>query len=61
MGLLFTIETCYKGNWLKFGCFAGFCHHHLTTMSAHTHVYRYPLFESGTKTGLRMIALCRKD
>ena len=30
----------------KVGCFAGFCHHHLVTMSAHTHVYRRPLFES---------------
>ena len=45
----------------KVGCFAGFCHHHLTTMSAHTHVYRYPLVESGMKTGLRAITLCRKD
>ena len=31
----------------KSWCFAGFCHHHLATTSAHTHVYRYPLFESG--------------
>ena len=45
----------------KVGCFAGFCHHRLTAMSAHTHAYRYPLVESGTKTGLRAIALCRKD
>ena len=45
----------------KVGYFAGFCHHHLTTMSAHTHAYRYPLVESTTKTGLRAIALCRKD
>ena len=45
----------------KFGCFTGFCHHRLTTMSAHTHAYRYPLVESGRKTGLRAIALCRKD
>ena len=30
-------------------------------MSAHTHVYRYPLVESGMKTGVRVIALCRKD
>ena len=34
----------------KVGCFAGFCHHPVTITSAHTHVYRYPLFESGTKT-----------
>ena len=45
----------------KVGFFAGFCHHHLTTMRAQTYVYRYPLFASGTKTGLRVIALCRKD
>ena len=31
----------------KVGCFAGFCHHRSTTMSAHTHVYCYSLFESG--------------
>ena len=46
---------------LNVGCFAGFCHHHLTAMSVHMHAYHYPLFESGTKTGLRVIALCRKD
>ena len=45
----------------KVGCFAGFCHHRLTTMGAHTHVYHYSLFESGMKTGLRTIALWRKD
>ena len=33
------------------GCFAGFCHHHSTTMNAHMHAYRYTLFESGMKTG----------
>ena len=45
----------------KVGCFAGFCHHHLMTMSMHMHAYCYLLFESGTKTGLRTITLCRKD
>ena len=35
---------------VKSYCFAGFCHHHLAVMSAHTHVYYYPLFESGMKT-----------
>ena len=45
----------------KVSCFAGFCHHRWTTMSAHMHAYRYPLVESGTKTGLSVIALCRKD
>ena len=45
----------------KVGYFAGFCHHRLTTMSVHTHAYRYPLVASGTKTDLRAIALCRKD
>ena len=33
-------------------CLAGFWHHRVTTMSARTHAYRYPLFESGSKTGL---------
>ena len=32
----------------KADCFAGFCYHNLAPMSAHTHAYRYPLFESGT-------------
>ena len=32
--------------------FAGFCHHRLVTTSVHMHAYRYPLFESGIKTGL---------
>ena len=45
----------------KVGCFAGFCDHRLATMSVYAHVYCYPLFENGMKTGLRMIALCRKD
>ena len=43
---------------LKVGCFAGFCHHHLTTMNVHMHAYCYPLFESRTKAGLKTIALC---
>jgi len=37
---------------LKVGCFAGFYHHHVITTTMHTHVYHYPLYESGTKTGL---------
>ena len=45
----------------KVGCSAGFCHHRLTAMSANMHVYHYPLVENGTKTGLRAIALRRKD
>ena len=46
----------------KVCCFAGFCHHHLTTMSVHMHAYCYSyLFKSGMKTGLKTIALCRKD
>ena len=45
----------------KVCCFAGFCHHCLTTMSAHAHAYRYPLVENGMKGGLRVITLCRKD
>ena len=35
----------------KAGCLAGFWHHGVTTMSARTHAYRYPLFECGSKTG----------
>ena len=38
-------ETGSKVSW-----FAGFCHHPVMITSVHTHVYRYPLFESGTKT-----------
>ena len=33
----------------KLVVFAGFCHHPVTTTSAHTHAYHYPLFKSGTK------------
>ena len=46
---------------LKVGCFAGFCHHRLTTMGVHMHACHYPLFEGEMKTGLRTITLCRKD
>ena len=45
----------------KVSYFAGFWYHPLMTMSAQAHAYRYPLFESGMKTGLRVIAVCRKD
>ena len=31
---------------LKFGYFADICDHRLTTVSAHTYVYCYSLFES---------------
>ena len=61
MRLLTNIKACYKRTGLKIGCLAGFCHYRLTTMSAHTHAYRYPLFECGMKTGLWKITLCRKD
>jgi len=37
---------------LKLGCLAGFYHHCVTTMSVHTHVYYYTLYEGGIKTGL---------
>ena len=40
-------ETGLKDDYL-----AGFFHYLVPTMSALTHAYRYPLFESGTKTGL---------
>ena len=36
----------------KFGYFADFCDHRLTTVSAHTYTYYYPLFESGTEQSL---------
>ena len=69
------VEKCYTVEWdyysllkhvtketgSKVGCFAGFCHHRLTAMSADTHAYRYPLVESGTKIGLRAIALRNED
>ena len=61
MGLLVNIQTCYRKTGPKVGCFADFCHHHLMTMSTHMYAYCYPLFESGMKIGLRMIALSRKD
>ena len=35
----------------KVDCLPGFCHHHLATMSVHTHVHRYCLFESRMKIG----------
>ena len=57
MGLL---KHAIKETGPKVDCFAGFCHHHLTTMSAQTHAYHYSLFESRMKTGFKMIALCRK-
>ena len=60
MGLLFNLETCYKEISPKVGCFAGFCHHYLMTMSVLKHVYHYPLLESGMQTGLKMITLYRK-
>ena len=44
----------------KVNCFAGFCHCRLVTMSAHTHAHCYSLSESGIKTGLWTITLCRK-
>ena len=45
----------------KVHCFAGFCLHHLVTTGVHTYAYHYPLFESGMKTSLLTITLCRKD
>ena len=52
MELLANIKRCYKEIDVKVGCFAGFCHHHVATMSAHMHAYCHPLFESVMKTGL---------
>ena len=45
----------------KVGYFAGFWHHRLVTMWAHTRAYHYLLFESGMKTGFWTVALCKKD
>ena len=36
----------------KVNRFAGFYHHRLVTTSVRMYAYRYPLFESGMKTGL---------
>ena len=36
----------------KVDCLIGFFHHPVMTMSAITHAYCHPLFESGAKTGL---------
>ena len=65
----YTVEWAYhsllkhviKETGPKVGCLADFCHHRLTAMSAHMDAYRYPLVESGTKIGLRVITLRRKD
>ena len=47
-----NIKRCYKELDSKVGCFAGFCHHHVATMSVRMHAYHHPLFESVMKTGL---------
>ena len=52
VGFLANIKTFIKEMGSKVGCFAGFYHHPVTTISVHTHAYCYPLFESGTKTDL---------
>ena len=45
--MLTNIKMCYKikETGSKVRCFAGFCPHLVTTTSAHTHAYRYLLFE----------------
>ena len=45
----FALRCVIKEMGSKVGCFAGFCYHPITIMSAHTHAYRYPLFKSGIK------------
>ena len=42
-----NIKTCCKRNELKSPLLCWFCHHCLTTASAHTHVCHYSVFESG--------------
>ena len=47
-----VVNQYKKETGLEVGCFAVFCHYCLATTSAHTHVYHYPLFESGMKIDL---------
>ena len=49
MGFLTNVETCYKQNGPRVGCFVGFCHHCLATTKVHTHANRYPLLQYGMK------------
>ena len=57
--MLTNIKCVIKETGSKVGCFGGFCHHPVTTTSAHA--FHYPLFKCETKTNPRTIALCRKD
>ena len=50
---LLTNIKCVKKKWARKLA--------VTTTSAHTHAYHYPLLESGTKTNLWTIVLCRED
>ena len=53
---------CYIETGLKVGCFAGFQSPSFGDLECtHEYMYHYALFESGMKTGLWRIALCRKD
>ena len=61
IGMLTNIKYAIKRTGSKVGCFVGFYHHYLVTMSVHIHVYRYPFFESGMRKGLQTINLNRKD
>jgi len=49
---------CYKPNELKSWLFGWFVS---PSYDDHEHAYCFPSYESGTKTGLCMITLCRKD
>ena len=38
-------KNVYKRSRPKIGCFDGFCHHRLATMSTHMYPYHYPLLK----------------
>ena len=57
--LLTNAKFGIKETGIKVGDIAGFCYHHLATMSMYAH--HCPLFDGRMKTGTQMVALCRKD
>ena len=59
--LLTNTKFGIKETGTEVGDIAGFCYHHLATMSTHMHAYHCPLFDGRMKTGMQIVALCRKD
>ena len=59
--LLTNAKFGRKETGTKVGDIAGFCYHHLATMSARMHAHHCPLFDGKMKTGTQIVALCRKD